>query len=127
MSSSICCATLQICLGLVPTNRLSLSLSPDNCPINPALASTKVTDFTKGADDSVWDPLPGTTLTYDGAKGAIFSIANVNQAPTIATHKYIFGGRLDVIMQAAPGAGVVTSIVLQSDDLDEVDWVSSIW
>lgn len=26
-------------------------------------------------------------------------------------------------MQAAPGTGIVSSIVLESDDLDEVDWV----
>lgn len=27
-------------------------------------------------------------------------------------------------MKAAPGTGIVSSIVLESDDLDEIDWVS---
>lgn len=27
-------------------------------------------------------------------------------------------------MKAAPGAGIVSSLVLQSEDLDEIDWVS---
>lgn len=27
-------------------------------------------------------------------------------------------------MKAAPGAGIVSSIVMESDALDEVDWVS---
>jgi hypothetical protein len=26
-------------------------------------------------------------------------------------------------MQAAPGAGIVSSFVMESDDLDEIDWV----
>jgi beta-glucanase (GH16 family) len=31
-------------------------------------------------------------------------------------------GRVEVVMRAAPGAGIVSSFVLQSDDLDEIDW-----
>jgi beta-glucanase (GH16 family) len=31
-------------------------------------------------------------------------------------------GRVDVSIKAAPGAGIVSSFVLQSDDLDEIDW-----
>ena len=31
-------------------------------------------------------------------------------------------GRLDITLKAAPGGGVVSSAVLQSDDLDELDW-----
>lgn len=43
-----------------------------------------------------------------------------SNAPTIGTEKYIFFGRIDVVCQAAAGQGIVTSAVLQSDDLDEV-------
>ena len=35
---------------------------------------------------------------------------------------YIFFGRVDVTMKAAPGQGIVSSVVLESDDLDEIDW-----
>jgi beta-glucanase (GH16 family) len=31
-------------------------------------------------------------------------------------------GRVDVSLKAAPGKGIVSSFVLQSDDLDEIDW-----
>lgn len=34
----------------------------------------------------------------------------------------MFFGRLEVELQPAPGKGVVTSVVLQSDVLDEIDW-----
>ncbi|KAK5990323.1 putative extracellular glycosidase [Cladobotryum mycophilum] len=30
-------------------------------------------------------------------------------------------GRVEIVMKAAPGAGIVSSVVLQSDDLDEID------
>ena len=36
--------------------------------------------------------------------------------------KYLFFGRVDAVVQAAPGAGIVSSFTLQSDDLDEIDW-----
>lgn len=31
-------------------------------------------------------------------------------------------GKVDIELQAAPGAGIVSSFVLQSDTLDEIDW-----
>jgi beta-glucanase (GH16 family) len=31
-------------------------------------------------------------------------------------------GRVEVSLKAAPGAGIVSSFVMQSDDLDEIDW-----
>lgn len=31
-------------------------------------------------------------------------------------------GRLDITLKAAPGAGIVSSVVMQSDVLDEIDW-----
>jgi beta-glucanase (GH16 family) len=31
-------------------------------------------------------------------------------------------GKVEVAMKAAPGAGIVSSVVLQSDTLDEIDW-----
>lgn len=31
-------------------------------------------------------------------------------------------GHVEYVIQAAPGVGIVSSAVLQSDDLDEIDW-----
>lgn len=31
-------------------------------------------------------------------------------------------GKVEVVLKAAPGAGIVSSFVMQSDDLDEIDW-----
>lgn len=53
---------------------------------------------------------------------AAFRVNKKNDAPTIASKFYIMFGKLEVTLKAAPGGGVVSSIVLQSDDLDEIDW-----
>ncbi|RSM14576.1 hypothetical protein CEP52_001298 [Fusarium oligoseptatum] len=91
------------------------------CPANPAFGDNKVDcDFTKGECDA-FHSMIGTSLKYDG-KGALFVINKESDAPTIRTDNYIFFGRVDVVVQAAEGQGVVTSAVLQSDDLDEIDW-----
>ena len=39
----------------------------------------------------------------------------------MTSKKYIFFGRIEVEMQAATGAGLVSTLVLQSNDLDEID------
>lgn len=78
-------------------------------------------DFTKGTND-LFQELDGTSLTYDDAQGAVFTINKETEAPTIETNKWIFFGKIDVTLKASTGQGVVTSFVLQSDDLDEIDW-----
>lgn len=45
--------------------------------------------------------------------------------PTIETDDYVLFGYFEVKVKASPGQGIVSSIVLQSDARDEVDWVSS--
>lgn len=94
----------------------------DGCP-NPKAVGSKVVDidFRQGAN-SFFKPADGTNLKYDKDLGAVFSISNEKQAPTIGSKKYIFFGQVDVTVRAARGVGVVTSFVLQSDDLDEIDW-----
>jgi len=93
------------------------------CSANAGLdQSTYFVDFTKGAPpNSSWSAATGTTINY-GSKGAEFTISKAGQAPTIETDFYIFFGYVEVKMQAAPGTGIVSSIVLESDDLDEIDW-----
>lgn len=91
------------------------------CPPEPALGTTLTTDFTAGAA-SEWEPYEGTTITYDATNGAAFTIARAGNAPTVGLHKYIMFGKIDVVMRASTGAGIVSSFVLESGDLDEIDW-----
>ncbi|KAI9932214.1 hypothetical protein ASPWEDRAFT_478242 [Aspergillus wentii DTO 134E9] len=90
------------------------------CPDDDGLdSSTFSTDFTKG-DFSKWTTTAGNVTS--GSQGAEFTINKKGDAPTIDTDFYFFYGKVDVKMKAAPGTGIVSSIVLESDDLDEVDW-----
>lgn len=93
-----------------------------DCP-NPKAVGSKAVDidFRKGAN-SFFTVADGTSLKYDTGLGAVFSISKDTDAPTISSSKYIFFGQVDVTVRAARGVGVVTSFVLQSDDLDEIDW-----
>ena len=62
-------------------------------------------------------------ISYD-SRGAVLTIANASHAPGLQLKSYIYYGRVDATMQAAPGVGIATSIVLISDDLGEIDLVT---
>lgn len=86
------------------------------------MADSFNTNFMSGsAGAKSWSNAAGTTLTY-GSQGAEFSMAQEGQAPTIASDFYVLFARVEVKMKAAPGQGIVSSVVMESDDLDEIDW-----
>jgi beta-glucanase (GH16 family) len=93
------------------------------CPKDLGLNSaTFKSDFANDPRaEASWSKAAYTTITYDN-QGAQFRIVKQGQAPTIQTNFYFFFGHVDVTMRASPGQGIVSSIVLESDDLDEVDW-----
>ncbi|KAF2631370.1 glycoside hydrolase family 16 protein [Macroventuria anomochaeta] len=91
------------------------------CPNDPAMPQNFETDFTAGKDAiKGWKQTAGS-LTYN-SEGAVFSVAKKGDAPTIGSEAYLHFGYVEVKMKAAPGQGIISSIVLQSDNLDEVDW-----
>jgi beta-glucanase (GH16 family) len=49
-------------------------------------------------------------------------LAKQGDNPTIQTDGYMFFGTFSVTMRAAGGQGIISSLILLSDDLDEVDW-----
>ncbi|KAF2769554.1 concanavalin A-like lectin/glucanase [Teratosphaeria nubilosa] len=93
------------------------------CPDDTGLDTTYYSvDFTTGSSSlASWSAASATNITF-GDKGAEFTISETGEAPTISSDFYFLFGRLSVTMQAAPGTGIVSSVVLESDDLDEIDW-----
>jgi beta-glucanase (GH16 family) len=92
------------------------------CDPNAGLAASSYSiDFTKGADDENWKNVGHGDVEYT-SEGAEFSVSKKNTSPTLQSNWYMFFGRLEVHMKAAPGQGIVSSIVFLSDVLDEVDW-----
>ncbi|ELR09348.1 hypothetical protein VC83_02735 [Pseudogymnoascus destructans] len=90
------------------------------CPDDLALGTTKSIDFTAGESKDFF-ALAGTTLKHT-ADGVEFDITSEKQAPTMESNWYFFFGSVEVVMKASDGRGIVSSFVLESDDLDEVDW-----
>ena len=88
-----------------------------DCPPDSALARTVNIDFSSASDSFT----PQSNPTY-GKDGVSFTISKSGDAPQLTSKWYIMFGKVDVVLKAAPGAGIVSSFVMQSDDLDEIDW-----
>lgn len=82
--------------------------------------STYTVDFTKGASDD-WNVTYGT-VTYDDSNGAVYTISKSGDAPTVQSNFYVFFASVSVVMKTAPGTGIISCAILESDDLDEIDW-----
>lgn len=107
----------------LPTSNTSLYL-PETCPADTGLNKWQFdTDFTAGSSSfSKWNVTAGTVEST--SLGAKFTISEQGDAPTIESEFYIFFGRVDVKFRAANGTGIISTTVMESDDLDEIDWVS---
>lgn len=89
-----------------------------NCPPNTALGKSVNIDFTSGPSDSF---TPEGSPTYD-SNGVSFTVAKAGDSPLVASKWYIMFGHVEFVLKAAPGVGIVSSAILQSDDLDEIDF-----
>lgn len=92
------------------------------CPSDAGTTESNLSfDFTQPSGLDQWTTTAGTVNS--GPNGAEFTINQRGDAPTIETDFYIFFGEISITMKAAPGQGIISSLVFESDDLDEIDWV----
>ncbi|RMD39484.1 hypothetical protein DV735_g5644, partial [Chaetothyriales sp. CBS 134920] len=89
-----------------------------SCPADTALGQSISVDFTNGASSQF---TASGSPSY-GSDGAEFTVAQKGDSPTIISSWYIMFGHVEFVIKAAPGQGIVSSAVLQSDCLDEIDW-----
>ncbi|KAJ5093238.1 Cell wall glucanase [Penicillium angulare] len=90
------------------------------CPADPGFGKSDQTiDFTSGESS---DFTATGSVSYDSTNGAAFTISKKGDGPLIQSNWYIMFGKVEFTIKAAPGTGIVSSAVLQSDDLDEIDW-----
>jgi beta-glucanase (GH16 family) len=79
-------------------------------------------DFTQiDKNPANWTLTEYENVSY-GTLGVEFTFAERLDAPSVSTDFYILFGRVEVVMQAAPGVGIISSATLVSDDQDEIDW-----
>lgn len=80
------------------------------------------TDFTQVSSlPSDWTLAAYETVNF-GPNGAEFTFNKPPDAPYIWTTDYFLFGHVEVVLMAANGTGIISSVVMISDDLDEVDW-----
>ncbi|RMY22808.1 hypothetical protein D0867_02476 [Hortaea werneckii] len=121
MSSPMRLATIALLLaqpGVSQTYTDCNPLQSSNCPPDAALGQSIGVDFANGQSDQF--SATGNP-TYD-SNGVSLSVAQQGDAPTLISDWYIMFGRVEITMKSAPGKGIVSSVVLQSNDLDEIDW-----
>jgi hypothetical protein len=100
------------------STRSLCSQTTGGCPADTALGKSISIEFTSSASNSFQ---PHGTVTY-GSNGAEFTVAESGDSPLIQSDWYIMFGHVEYEIKAAPGVGIVSSAVLQSDCLDEIDW-----
>ncbi|KAJ5596385.1 hypothetical protein N7450_002843 [Penicillium hetheringtonii] len=119
--------TLGAALALLSSSALVSAQTYTNCnplqktcPADPALGKAdQKFDFSSGSSSEF---KASGSVTYDDTNGATFTVAKQGDGPLIQSNWYIMFGRVEFSIKAAPGTGIVSSAVLQSDDLDEIDW-----
>ncbi|KAI1864614.1 hypothetical protein JX265_008338 [Neoarthrinium moseri] len=116
-------ALLVSLLSSPATAQLHTDCNPTlkDCPADPAFGTAHTFNFNATPATGLFKTSAGT-VDYSAANGAKFTIPKQGYSPTLATQFYIFWGRAEVILKAANGTGIISSIVLGSDDLDEIDW-----
>ncbi|KAJ5370882.1 uncharacterized protein N7496_006974 [Penicillium cataractarum] len=124
VSSYLKWAALTLATAQLGAAQTYTSCNPLNatCPADTGLAKWEFnTDFTTGSSAfSKWNTTSGTVEST--SLGAKFTISEQGDAPTIESDFYIFFGRVEVKMRAANGTGIISTTVMESDDLDEIDW-----
>lgn len=93
----------------------------ETCPAAAALGTNHTWYFNATQETDVWNITNGE-ITWDEDDGAQFIIARKLQSPTVQSTFHIFFGIVECHLKMAKGEGIVSSIVLQSADLDEIDW-----
>lgn len=87
-------------------------------------------DAVDGLGTSIWDTFTKESNHYSEVNsvgveyqdsGLQLTLSKRKENPSLKLDFYIMFGRVEVVMKAAPGNGIILSFYLQSDDMDEID------
>ena len=101
---------LAVGTALAQTSSICNPLTSSGCPADPALGTTYNVDFTKGAPSSGFTVQGSPAPVYDPNNGLTLTVAASGDAPELVSNWYIMFGRVDVVLKAAPGVGIVSSV-----------------
>lgn len=122
-------STLALLAALVPTtfaqtHTLCNPLNTTGCPPMQALGGNVTFNWNKTgipSNEKVWLKTNRGKIDWV-EKGATFTVERSGDAPTASSKFYMLFGRLEVVMKAASGKGIISSAILQSEALDEIDF-----
>lgn len=112
-------------MTLAQTHTDCFPLNTTGCPDMSALGGNATFNFNNtGIPDGskIWEKQNQGTIDWLQDKGATFTVARSGDSPMVQSKFYMLFGRFEVVMRAASGQGIVSSAILQSEDLDEIDW-----
>lgn len=95
------------------------------CPDDAALGTTFSQTYNatiKEFDLNYWNITAGTDLITFGNDGAELPITSSKESITVKSNFYIMWGVAEIVFKAAKGTGIISTMILLSDDLDEIDW-----
>lgn len=116
MRASILTCALAFIVGITGAN--SCNPLETSCSPVPALATSIIDDFKSESSHYTATKPKGLSYTDNGLE---FEIAERFDNPSIKSNFYIMFGKVEVVLKAAKGQGIVSSFYLQSEDLDEID------
>lgn len=122
--SAIAAIAALLPAALAQTHTDCNPLNTTQCPSMQALGGNATFLWNKTgipSGDKVWIKTNQGKIDWT-EKGATFTVARSGDSPTAASKFYMLFGRLEVVMRAAKGKGIISSAILQSEALDEVDW-----
>jgi len=94
-----------------------------SCPPVPGLSGNLKTNFAAGSyPPPGWHTIECKGINKNGPGGATLGIAGTGDCPGIETDGAALFGYFEVKARSSPGQGIISSIVLESLDRDEVDW-----
>ncbi|KAK7186928.1 hypothetical protein DPSP01_011623 [Paraphaeosphaeria sporulosa] len=121
LSAAALLASTLLPTALAQTHTACNPLNTTGCPDMAALGGNSTFDFTKDWNPDVWVQMnQGSVEHIDNHTD--FIVQFQGDSPTVLSSFYIFFGRVEIVMKAAPGQGIVSSAILQSECLDEIDW-----
>lgn len=123
---SFALTTITALAALLPTALCQTYTSCDplnttGCPNMPALGGNATFNFNQTWDPSLWVKKNQGDAKWT-SNGTSFTVGRRGDAPYIQSNFYLFFGHVEIYLRAAHGQGIVSSAILQSECLDEIDW-----
>jgi hypothetical protein len=119
--SAVAFAAALLPTALAQTHTDCNPLNTTGCPDMKALGGNSTFNFNDTWNSELW-PKKNQGDAKWTSNGTAMSVGFRGDSPYIASSFYLFFGRIEIVMRAAPGQGIISSAILQSEDLDEIDW-----